>query len=173
MATTYKAIATVTLSSSATNMTFSAIPNTYTDLLLVVSPRTDRPSLNTDYMKITFNSSTTGYSGIQLTGNGASASSGTFSGIGANQYGGEINTINSTTSTFSSVQIYIPNYAGSTNKSYSVESAMEQNGTTAILTMDAGLWSNTAAITSIAVAPGVGTNFVQYSTATLYGISKS
>jgi hypothetical protein len=36
----------------------------------------------------------------------------------------------------------------------------------------AGLWSNTAAITSISMAPDNG-NYPQYSTATLYGIKSS
>jgi hypothetical protein len=70
--------------------------------------------------------------------------------------------------------MYIPNYAGSTNKSFSTESATENNGTGADLVMRAHLWSNTAAITSIKLFAANGSgNFGQYSTAVLYGISKS
>jgi hypothetical protein len=78
-----------------------------------------------------------------------------------------------TASTFGSAQTYIPNYAGSTAKSGSSEGVSENNATTAVATMDAVLWSLTNAITSIKLLPFTGTNFVQYSTATLYGISKS
>ena len=172
MATTHYLISKQTVGSGgASSITFSNIPQTYTDLCLVVSPRTDRASIATDYLKITFNSNTSSYSGIQLRGDGSTTGSGTFSGIGATQYAGEINASTSTTNTFSNVQIYIPNYTSSNYKSYSVESAMENNATANYLTLDAGLWSNTAAITSIAIAPGVGTNFVQYTTASLYGVS--
>ena len=174
MANTYTLISSSTVGAGgASSIDFTSIPSTYTDLLVKVSPRTDRTAFATDYLKITFNGSTTGYSGRQLAGTGTSASSGTFSGIGADQYAGEINAPTSTSSTFSNVEIYIPNYAGSTNKSYSVDSAMENNATSGYLTLDAGLWSNTSAITSIKLQPGVGTNFVQYSTAYLYGIKNS
>jgi hypothetical protein len=173
MANTFVQIgSTITVGSGgAASMDFTSIPSTYTDLKVALSVRTDRVLAN-DYLKITINSGSS-YSGIQLAGNGASASSATFAGIFATQYAGEINGNTSTASTFSSVDIYLPNYLSSTAKPYSVDSAMEQNATTAYLTLDAGLWSGTSAITSLTFAPGVGTNFVQYTTATLYGISKS
>ena len=173
MANTYTLISSSTVGAGgAASIDFTSIPSTYTDLCLVVSPRTNRALVN-DYLKIGYNGSTTGYSGIQLAGNGASASSATFSGISAPQYAGDIDGANATASTFSNVQIYIPNYAGSTNKSYSIDAVMETNATTAYATLSAGLWSNTSAITSIKLQPGVGTNFVQYSTAYLYGIKNS
>jgi hypothetical protein len=77
-----------------------------------------------------------------------------------------------TANTFASTQVYIPNYAGSANKSFSSENMTENNGATTFMTLHAGLWSNTAAITSIKIAPAGG-SWMQYSTATLYGISKS
>ncbi len=77
-------------------------------------------------------------------------------------------------STFASTEVYIPNYAGSTNKSYAVDQVQETNGTTAYMNLLAGLWSNTAAITSIKIEGRDTTiTMVQHSTATLYGISRT
>jgi len=69
--------------------------------------------------------------------------------------------------------LYIPNYAGSANKSASSDSVRENNATGSIqLRLVASLWSNAAAITSVKLVPDYG-NFAIYSTATLYGIKNS
>ena len=154
----------------ASSISFNNIPQTgYTDLKLVCSTRTNR-ALTNDYLKIAFNSGSS-YSGIQLAGSGSGVSSGTFSGIGATQYAGDINGATSTSNTFTSADIYIPNYTSSNAKSYSVDSTMENNATAAYSSLDAGLWSGTGAITTIALAPGVGTAFAQYSTFSLYALA--
>ena len=77
-----------------------------------------------------------------------------------------------TANTFSNFSTYIPNYAGSNNKSYSVDGVTENNATASYQIMYAGLWSNTAAINQITLVPDT-LNFVQYTTATLYGIKNS
>ena len=79
----------------------------------------------------------------------------------------------STANTFANGEFYIPNYAGSTNKSVSADGVTENNATAARATLTAGLWSNTAAINQITLLPIAGGTFAQYSTATLYGISNS
>lgn len=166
MADTFVKIATVTVGSGgAANMSFSSIPNTYTDLCLKFSVRANSGSFIG--VNLTLNGSSTSFTGKQLEGSGAAASSSNVT-----QNVGTGNGSTTTASTFSSHEIYFPNYAGSTNKSYSVDSVSETNATTAYADLQAGLWSNTAAITSLAVAPSTG-NFVQYSTATLYGILKA
>lgn len=166
MATTFVKIATVTVGAGgASSMVFSSIPSTYTDLLVDVSGRSSNASVSqSTYIK--FNSITTGYSSRNLYGSGASAASNSST----DGYIGEFVTgSTATASTFGSGLIYIPNYAGSNNKSYSVDWVTENNATTAYAGFTAGLMSNTAAITDITITA----NFVQYSTATLYGISKS
>jgi len=80
---------------------------------------------------------------------------------------------NATANTFGSWEAYVPNYTLSNNKSVSLDSVMENNATAAEQNLVAGLWSNTAAITSIKLLPLNGTAFKQYSTATLYGIKNS
>jgi len=162
MALTYTAIATVTVGSGgAANIEFTSIPGTYTDLLLKASTR----GVSTDdLIVISFNGSSANQTQRYLTGNGSSASSNNTTNLwGVNNQSG------TTASTFSNNEIYIPNYAGSTNKSLSLDGVTENNATSAYTWLMGGLWSQTAAITSITITTGGG-NFAQYSTATLYGI---
>ena len=76
-----------------------------------------------------------------------------------------------TASTFANVEYYFPNYTSSNFKSFSVDSVHENNVTAGFSWLGANLWSNTAPITSLSFSLDFG-NFVQYSTATLYGIRK-
>jgi hypothetical protein len=165
MANTYVKIASYAATGSVANITFSSIPSTYTDLVLKVSLR---GSVGNDYGQVIINGSTTGYTRKTLLGNGSGATSGNFS----SEYFNTINPSTSTASTFSNVEFYFPNYAGSTNKTVSVDAVTENNATSATALMQAVLWSNTAAITSLAVSQDGG-NLVQYSSATLYGILKN
>jgi hypothetical protein len=77
-----------------------------------------------------------------------------------------------TASVFSSGEMCIPNYTGSSYKSFSTDSVQENNATLSRLVLVAGLWSDTAAVTSITLTAAAGL-FVQYSSATLYGIKNS
>jgi hypothetical protein len=170
MANTYVQIgSTVTVGAGgAASIDFTSIPGTYTDLLVLASVRNSE-SFNNGDLLMRFNGSSTSYINKSIYGTGTAAASN--SPFTDKIYGASINANTSTASTFSSNSLYIPNYTGSTNKSVSVEGVQETNGSQAFMNIIAGLWSNTAAITSISLFSG--TNFVQYSTATLYGISKS
>lgn len=174
MANTYVAIATVTVGSGgAANIEFTSIPATYTDLLIKASLRDNRTDSPVTDTVITFNSSSSGYSIRMIYGDGSSAGSATTSG--ATYIAGLYQNTNQTTSnTFSSAEIYIPNYTSSNNKSVSVDATSENNASTAYASLVAGLWGNSSAITSIKLAPMFGSlSYVQYSTATLYGIKNS
>lgn len=158
-------ISSVTVGSGgASSIDFNSIPQTFTDLCLVLSNR------GPGDIKITFNGSGTSASRRSLSGSGSSVSSGS----GSDGYAGRSTPSGNTANTFSNTMIYIPNYAGSTNKSYSVDSVDEQNGNPAYQVLIAGLWSDTSAITSLSVSDygGGGQPFVQYSTAYLYGLTK-
>jgi hypothetical protein len=164
MANTFIKIASVTVGSGgAADIEFTSIPATYTDLVVKVSARC--ASSATAFF-ITFNGSSADRTGIYLTGTGASAVSGPVDPFGRTNYSG------TTASTFSNNDVYIPNYTSSNFKSFSVDGVQEDNATTAYSSLVAGLWSSTAAITSITLAPSSDT-LVQYSTATLYGIKKN
>ena len=171
MATTFIKIASVTVGSGgAATITFSSIPATYTDLVLKLSARnTASLGATNSYTLWSLNGVTTNMSGRQLFGGGSSAGSNSYS----SSFWGAINDGGTTASTFGNLEIYIPNYAGSTNKSVSVDGVEENNATAAFASMIAGLWSNTAAITSLTIQPQASGNFAQYSTATLYGIKNS
>jgi len=172
MAATFTLISSVTVGSGgAAYIEFTGIPATYTDLLLKYSLRTERTNDPGDEIFITFNNSGSSYSGRYLRGYGTGVDSFTLSSSYLNKNWASTN--NATSSTFSNQELYIPNYAGSNNKSVSIDSVSENNGSAANAVLVAGLWSNSAAITSIKLVPEVGPNLVQYSTAYLYGISSS
>ena len=168
MATTFTLIKTYTLATATASFDFTSIPSTFTDLCLKLSGRFST-SYTSDTMKISFNSSTSTFTIRQLYGNGTSAGSNTGSYGGA----GDVDANSATASTFGNLEIYIPNYAGSTYKSYSYDAVTENNATAAQTILGAGLWSTVTAINAISLTPYSGGNFMTYSTASLYGILKA
>jgi hypothetical protein len=170
MATTCKLIAKNVLGSTTASVTFSSIPGTYTDLLLVWSGASNRSGLTYTDVRGRFNGATsdTNHTGRWLYGNGASTASGTDTYCRFGYATGATATAN----TFGSNEIYIPNYAGSTNKSYSGTFVHETNATTAYMIAHAGLWSSTSAITSVEIIPD-SASFTSGSSFFLYGITKS
>lgn len=170
MATTMKLIAKNVLGTAASSVSFTSIPGTYTDLYLVVSARATGSYDATPWVtaELHFNNITTGYSARTLFGTGLAAGSDT------NAAAFLITDTDSTANTFSNCDIYIPNYAGSTNKSASGTSVTENNGTSAAMWAHALLWSNTAAITEMRVRPFFGGgDFAANSSFFLYGITKA
>jgi hypothetical protein len=169
MAATYKLIASNVLTSSVAVVTFSSIPATFTDLVLRISTRVDFATVDSNVL-IRFNGDTaSNYSTTWLRGSGSASNSSRNSGtriIGAAATQGT----SATNNTFASAEIYIPSYTVSQNKPVAIDSATENNATEAYRVVDAGLWRNTAAITSIELD---GTNFVAGSSFYLYGISNS
>jgi hypothetical protein len=159
-------------SGGAASINFSSIPSTYTDLVVKISARGSGAAINAA-LYWTFNgSSAANYSWRQLQGNGSSATSASSS---SQTYfrAGYIPDTSATSNTFGSTELYIPNYAGSSAKSISIDGAQENNSSAAgeaLLHLVAANWSLTNAITQITVVPSSGT-FLQYSTAYLYGVS--
>lgn len=161
MATTYVLIDKAILTGTQSSVTFSSIPNTYTDLLVKVSSRNTSSSEIFDFG---FNGVTTNQSSTYLNGSGSAATSATYT-----LYGRSVPT-GATGSTFSNNEIYIPNYTSSNYKSVSVDAVNENNATGAFSSLVAGLWSSTSAITSITFTASsfdVGSSFY------LYGIKNS
>jgi hypothetical protein len=150
------------------SVTFSNIPQNYTDLKIVASARSDRADTSDNFI-ITFNGVTTGYSYKYIQGSGATA----YSGNSTTGYVGNLDASTATASTFGSAEFYIPNYTSNTYKSVSSDTVDESNNTNAYATLNEQLWSNPAAITSINFKPQVGSNFVQFSTFYLYGIKNA
>ena len=151
------------LASAQAEITFSSIPATFTDLLVVFSTR----STFRQDTSVKFNGSTANFSDRYLIGTGSSV----FSGTSPANFLGVLNGSGQTANTFASGQLYIPNYRTSAFKSWSVDSVGENNATEAYQNIIAGLWSVTDAITSVTIYQTNGDNLGQYSSATLYGIT--
>ena len=169
MANTFELIASYTASGSVASIDFTSIPSTYTDLCLKVSTRCDTAGQDYFALDIKFNGSSSSFTTRQLYGTGSAAGSGS----GAYNYAGYTQAVLMTASTFANGEIYIPNYAGSNYKSLSADSVTETNATGAVKAFHATLWSNVAAINQITLTPDAGGNFVQHSTAYLYGVKNS
>jgi hypothetical protein len=166
MADTFSKIATVTVGAGgAASMDFTSIPTTFTDLCLKISSRN---TANNNYGTITFNSSSSSFTRIILYGTGSSIAS----AVSNNAESLTTTPSTATASTFGNYEMYLPNYAGTNNKCFSIDAVTENNGAVAYAIFHAGLWSSSAAITSFSIS-AAGGNLAQYSTATLYGISKS
>ena len=170
-------LATTTLSANTASVTFSSIPQGYTDLKVLISGRTTGTS-GRGYIVFSFNSSTgvydriwaAGYDGTQTTS--ARTTSETYG------FFGTVPDANATASTFGNAQFYITNYTSNNLKSYTIDAVAENNSTgTYMLTLVAGSWDNTSALTSITFyAVGDGSlssptgSFLTHSTFTLYGV---
>jgi len=166
MANTYTLIASSTVSSGgATSIDFTSIPSTYTDLIIKISARADAGQ----FAELIFNGSTTGYSNIRIEGDGSTA----YSNSRSDDLIQFLNGTSTTANTFGNAEIYIPNYTSSNYKSFSQDFVAENNATSTTVSLWAGLWSNTAAITSISLDPQGTAKFVQYSTAYLYGVKNA
>lgn len=174
MPATYTLIASNTLSSSAASVTFSAIPATYTDLVLRMSSR-QATSNTTDEMVIRYNGiTTTTYSTTTVNGQGST----TYSFRASNQtYFGDLGVSEGnspTASTFGSVEIYIPNYTVAAHIPSSGTSAIENNSATNNwVGATAGLWRNNGPVSSISITAGSSSTFNSGSSFFLYGIKSS
>jgi len=167
MASTYTPIATTTLGSAAASYTFSSIPSTYTDLVLVFNGGT---TSNGASMLIRINGDTTSnYSDTALDGTGSSAistrhSNGTY--ITVTNDVGVAGTLGAQTST-----IHFQNYANTTTYKTVLVRANNatSNGYPGVSAV-VGLWRKTPeAINSITLTTA-STTFLAGSTFTLYGI---
>lgn len=163
-------ISTVTVGSGGSSaITFSNIPQTYTDLMLKVSARDNRSATDPgSWMYFKLNGSSSSMGNRILLGQG----SGTPLSVSVTNQIGLSDSANATANTFSSVDVYIPNYTSSNYKPLSSDSVFENNGTRADQYFITAVWSNTSPITSITLEADPGQIFVQYSSATLYGIRK-
>lgn len=177
MPSTYTLISSNVLTSSAASVTFSAIPSTYTDLVLRASVRSISGTATYSNIILTYNGDTaTNYSRVYLTGDGSTATSTLLSNQVRFLMNRASDGATATANSFSNWELYVPSYTLSQNKPFSVFSATETNATAADLNAGSGLWRNTSAITSITLADGAtsgSTAFASGSSFYLYGIKNS
>lgn len=151
---TYTPIATTTLGSAVSFYTFSSIPSTYTDLVLIINPNS-----TVDNMNFQFNGDTgTNYSNTWLFGSGTTASS---------TRGTNRTTIAGTVSSgVEIVRFQIMNYSNTTTYKTTLNRADDAAN---YVGTNVGLWRSTAAINSVSIVAGTG-NLPSGLMATLYGI---
>ena len=163
MPATYEPIATTTLGSAAASYTFSSIPSTYTDLVLILSGNYTAASDSSPSFRLNGDSASN-YSVTVLNGDGTSASS--FRETSQTQM-----ILGSMQSTISNSIFNLMNYANTTTFKTVISRG---NNSTNRARAYVGLWRNTAAITSIEVlANAGGPNFATGTTFTLYGIKSA
>ena len=150
------------LLSSAASVTFSNIPQNYKTLKILYTTRADTNDQN---LFLRPNGSSSSLSSRYLFGNGSSASSGAFTDVELFP-GSPVQTAN----TFTSAEMTIPNYTSSQFKVVSFDNVRENNATASLQILSAGLWSNTAAITSLTFQMGGSANLVSGSSFSLYGL---
>lgn len=166
---TYTDIASITLGSSATDITFSSIPSTYTDLVLVTATFGSRAA-NADSLAVRFNGDTgSNYSYTYMIGDANGAASGRASSQTNIWFG---NFSSNSVANPSPIIIQIQNYANTTTfkTALSRQNAIAGGGYTNV-GANVGLWRSTAAINSITVRSETGSNFSSGSTFNLYGIA--
>jgi hypothetical protein len=172
MPNTFQLIASSTVGAGgAASIDFSSIPSTYTDLCLKISARVDASGGASSFnINVAINGVSTNRSWRLLEAyDGTNVWSNNNTTARLAVVGGST----TTASTFNNAEIYIPNYAGSNNKSISSDFVSEQNSSTVnSLGFYAGLWSQTTAINQLTLTSTSG-NFVQYTTAYLYGVKNS
>lgn len=156
MAFTYSKLAEVTLGSSAAFIELNNIPQNYNDICVLYSLRGN--TIQGVYLQ--FNSSTNNFTGIYLYSDATNVSSASLA-----RYAGSIN---NSASTFTNGCLYIPNYAGTNNKSFSIDEVYDQPTSAGNLNFISGLWSSPSAISSIKIE--AANSLTQNSTIYLYGV---
>ena len=155
MASTYTPIATTTLGSAATSYTFSSIPGTYTDLVLVISNTATSSAVNP---YIQYNGDTGSMSATRVYGYGT--------GYGSARDASAF-LIGDSTTTQNTFIVNIMNYSNTS----SYKTAISRGSITdSSVTISVGVWRSTAAINSVKINQGGGVSFSAGSTFTLYGI---
>jgi hypothetical protein len=149
------------------SVSFNSIPATYTDLQIVMSVRGSAGDAFRG-MYFTINSSASDFAGVYLQGGGSgNAAAGSLA-----RYLGAVTCAGATANSFSSVQLYIPNYRLALLKTMTADLISESNSTQSFQEMTTNRWSVTSPITDITFAIDSG-NIVQNSTFYLYGIQNT
>ena len=181
MANTYKLIQAVTLTTTASTVTLGSggtIPQIYTDLKVIVSGRSTRPSQTNDNFAFQINGDTgNNYSFVYIDANSGSPRSGKTSSPTSSAYAGIAPASTSTSNTFTNTEIYMPNYTSNFAKSFSVDNVNENNSSSNYFpAFVANIWnpSTQAPITSISfILLDGGGVWATYSSFYLYGIKNS
>jgi len=169
MANTYNLISSSVLGSAVASVTFSSIPNTYTDLILRCSAR--RVDSGVSDLVVTANSFVGGFNNTNLQGNGSSViTNGSILTSGFLVWQA-VPGSSETSNTFGNIEMHISNYLRSSKKSVYSFGVGENAATTSSISTVGSLWSQTTAISSLVIT--TGNNFAIGSSFYLYGIKNT
>jgi hypothetical protein len=154
---TYTLIDSVTLSTAVTNLTFSSLPQTYGDLVIVTSGTFSGAS----GIELQLNDDTSNYSMVSMGGNGSSTFSATDSSFRLAYY-----TISGQTTTIGNLMDY-----SATDKHTTMISRASPSGD--VVSATASRWANTEAVTKIKIINAAGETFSVGHTFHIYGIAKA
>ena len=168
----FESIATVTVGSGgASSIEFTSIPGTYQHLQIRLLGRSTRTGVTTDFFNMRFNGDTaTNYAFHILQGNGTDASAGGYATQSTVELA-RMGAANATTSIFGAAIIDVVDYTSTSKyKTVRLLGGADANGS-GIVSIHSGLWQSTSAITSLDLrAQGGSANWVQHTTAALYGV---
>lgn len=170
MPNTYEAIATVSVTGSTTDLiSFTSIPSTYTDLILVCNARSQRSGNTTSELYTYINSdSASNYSRTRIWSNGAAAYSDRNTSQGLALFG-ELPAANATAGVFGIVTLHLMNYSNtSTHKTLISRNGFAQ--ATAQGDLYVNTWRSTAAINTLSIYNTSASYYSVGSTFSLYGI---
>ncbi len=161
-----KLIESKTLATAQASIEFTSIPQNYTDLYILSSLRDTSGIVGWVTCDVRPNGSSSSIRSIATYGFNTTVGS-----LPASEIYHQATQGGNTANTFSNSSIYIFNYAGSTHKLFSVDTVTEGNTANTLNATTAGLWGNTAAITSLTfIIPSI--NLAAGSMISLYGIAK-
>jgi hypothetical protein len=171
MPNTYVLLSSTVLGSSQTSVTFSSIPQTYTDLLIDISARGNR-QVQGDPLEMTINGVASGYGYTTLYQVSGGVSSGRGSADSRFYIDPLIPQQFTTANSFSNIEIYIPNYTVTgASRPLSIDGVLAHNSTVNYtIAAAAGLSTSTAAVTSVTFQ---GNGYIAGSSFHLYGIKNS
>jgi hypothetical protein len=155
-------IASTTVGSGGTSsIDFTSIPQTYTDLFIIMSARFSSQG----NARISLNSSTSSFTSRVMYSFGTNAPA-TYTDT---NHLGRATDVNNQANNFGAMQVHLPNYRGSVSKPFSADAyAANYNGGYIVLT--GGVWANNTAISSLSLLPPSGATFLENTTAYLYGV---
>jgi hypothetical protein len=155
-------IASTTVGSGGTSsIDFTSIPQTYTDLFVVLSARFSSQG----NARLNLNSSASGFSSRVVYSFATNAPLSYTDTVGL----GRATSSSDQTNNFGAMQLHLPNYRSGVSKPFSADAfAANYNGGYIVLT--GGVWANNAAITSMSLLPPSGQTFLENTTAYLYGV---
>lgn len=153
-------------------LTVNNIPQIYDDLLVTFSMRTNRDA-HLDVLKVSFNGAVNNWTSQQLIGFGNGSGGYAERVNGSHLFSYTLAGATATANTFANGNIYIPNYRAAIAKSVASDGVIANSASNGWSMFTAGLWNQTAPVTSISFDREFGGLFVQHSSVSVYGIRRN